>query len=121
MEFFLRPHCRDEIAKHCRKFLFAYAELARLCFLQRRTLYAMVPKAHALAHVYHSLELSKRARHSVACNPALHDCSMAEDFIGKVARQSRRVSFRNVEENTILAYKIKTRLVIQRYKQDKQM
>lgn len=118
---FLRPHCREQIARHIRKFLFAYAELAHLCFLQRRTLYAMVPKAHALAHIQHQLELSKHARHSVACNPALYDCSMAEDFIGKVARQSRRVSYRNIEENTILAYKIKTRLVIQRYKQDTRM
>ena len=77
------------------------------------TLYGMVPKAHAFAHIYHGLEISTGP---ATCNPALYDCSMDEDFVGQVARQSRRVSYRHTVQNTLLAYKVKARLVIQRFK-----
>lgn len=39
---------------------------------------------------------------------------MNEDFGGRVARQSRRVSHRNVVENTLRAYKVKAKLELMR-------
>jgi len=106
--------------KSCKRFCCAYAELAQICFRQGRTLFAMVPKAHAWDHVGHSLALSKAAGHVMTVNPALWDCSMAEDFVGAVARQSRRISHKNVCENTLLMYRIKARMVIKNFKKKKQ-
>ena len=116
---FCRPHCRDKIMKSCKRFCFAYAELAHICFTQKRTLFAMVPKAHAFDHVAHSLWMSKAAGAVEAVNPAMWDCSMAEDFVGAVARQSRRVSHKNVCSNTLLMYRIKARMVIKNFKKQK--
>lgn len=117
---FCRFHCREKMMKSCKRFCCAYAELAQICFRQGRTLFAMVPKAHALDHVGHSLALSKAAGHVMTVNPALWDCSMAEDFVGAVARQSRRISHKNVCENTLLMYRIKARMVIKNFKKKKQ-
>jgi len=113
---FLRPHCRLQVLQSCRKFCHAYAELASVCYSEGLTLFSMVPKAHAFAHVDHSLEMSRRAGDPISCNPAVFDCSMSEDFVGQVARQSRRVSYRNTVDNTLLAYRVKAKLVIQRFK-----
>lgn len=117
--FFCRPQCAAVISESCKKFCHAYAEMAAIAFSQGRTFYAMVPKAHAFCHVYHALDLGMAAGHHALCNPAVFDCSMAEDFVGKIARQSRRVSYRHVVENTLLAYRVKAKLVIQRFKKDK--
>ena len=111
---FCRPHCRDQVVMSCKKFCGAYAELAHLSYVQGRTLFAMVPKAHAFDHIGHSLVLSREAGCDVCVNPGLWDCSMSEDFIGHVARQSRRVSYKHVVENTLLMYKIKTKSVIKK-------
>ena len=111
--FFTRDSCKRTIISSCKRFCHAYAELASLAHSEGLTLYSMVPKAHAFAHIYHGLESSTG---SATCNPALYDCSMSEDFVGQVARQSRRVSYRHTVQNTLLAYKVKARLVIQRFK-----
>ena len=103
----------------CKKFCGAYAELAHLSYVQGRTLFAMVPKAHAFDHIGHSLVLSREAGCDVCVNPGLWDCSMSEDFIGHVARQSRRVSYKHVVENTLLMYKIKTKSVIKKIQKTK--
>ena len=41
---------------------------------------------------------------------------MSEDFVGRVARQSRRVGHRHVVENTLHAYKVKGKLELDRLK-----
>ena len=70
----------------------------------------MVPKVHAMHHF--PVQLGLQEYDDVSLNPALFDCSMSEDFIGKVSKQSRRVSFREAIENTILQHKVKTKFVI---------
>lgn len=116
--FFTQDSCKQTIISSCKRFCHAYAELASLAHSQGFTLYGMVPKAHAFAHIYHALEISTGP---ATCNPALYDCSMDEDFVGQVARQSRRVSYRHTVQNTLLAYKVKARLVIQRFKKKHRM
>lgn len=110
----LKPGCRQGVERSCRMFLDCYARLAAHAFQQRRTLFGMVPKAHAFAHVYHDLHLSRDQEYTL--NPAVWDCSMSEDFVGRVARQSRRISYKQVVENTVLAYKVRANLTIQRFK-----
>eukprot|EP00438_Fugacium_kawagutii_P009614 Skav215640 [mRNA] locus=scaffold736:247242:248783:- [translate_table: standard] len=113
----LRPPCRHRIMCATKGFVQSYARLAHRSYLAGQQLYAMVPKLHAMDHF--RIELALKHRNAYSCNPALYDCSMAEDFIGKVSRQSRRVSNVNIVENTLLAYKVKTRFVIKRFKKQK--
>ena len=116
---FLKPGCRDNVSRSCRMFLFCYATLANMALQNDQTLFAQLPKGHALAHIFMFLEMSKRQGHAVCLNPGAWDCSQSEDFVGKVARQSRRVSYRNVVYNTLLSYLVKTRAVIKRHVKQK--
>ena len=116
---FLWPQCRLQIMYSCRNFCHAYAELASLCFRSGRTLFGMVPKAHALAHIDHYLQDARNAGDPISVNPALYDCSMSEDFVGQVARQSRRVSYKKTVDNTLLAYRVRAKMVIQRFKKQR--
>eukprot|EP00435_Cladocopium_sp_Y103_P060350 s51_g22.t1 len=86
-------------------------------FNRNFTLFGMVPKAHALGHIYHDLERTRQNACSI--NPALWDTSSSEDFVGRVARQSRRIGYRNIVSNTLLAYKVKCKFVIQRFKKQR--
>lgn len=115
---FLLRGCKVEIQRSCKRFVHVYAELANIALSQNRTLYSLVPKAHAMAHIYHDLEIALR---DYTVNPAFWDCSMSEDFVGRVARQSRRVSYRHTVENTLLAYKVKSKLVIQNFKKTRKL
>ena len=83
------------------------------------TLFAQLPKGHALAHIYMFLELSKRRGEQLALNPGTWDCSMSEDFVGAIARQSRRVCYRSVTFNTVHAYLVQARFVMKRFKQNR--
>lgn len=69
----------------------SYVHLANksiTCQLQR---YRLVPKLHNLSHIRH--DLGKQAFKGSRCFNILADsCEMNEDYIGKVARVSRRVS-----------------------------
>lgn len=107
---FLEKSCRATIITSCKRFLYCYAELAKISLSENRTLYAMVPKAHSFDHIQYNM--AKIPQDSKAVNPGFYDCSQSEDFVGRVARQSRRVSYRNICENVLLAYKVKARLVI---------
>lgn len=101
----LKPACRETVQSSVKSFLRSYAFLAKGAMEKGRTLYGMVPKAHAFHHIERDLEEAKHRSYSI--NPATFDCSMSEDFVGHVARQSRRISYKNVVENTLLAYKIR--------------
>ena len=106
--------CAKNLHKHVQDFLYAYARLAQRALNQQRTLFAMVPKIHALDHWRYDLQRGSQRRFCV--NPALWDCSASEDFIGQVSRQSRRSSSRSLIENTLLAYKVRACLTIRLFK-----
>ena len=108
-------------AKHLRQaiwdFLCGYCKLAHWCYRRGYSLYGMVPKLHALAHIRLQLEQGLRQNRTHILNPAVFDCSTSEDFIGRVARQSRRISKKAGFERMILhAYLLKTHFVIKRYR-----
>ena len=110
----LIPSCRDHLYRAIRGFCHTYSRLASIAFQQRVTLFGLVPKAHAMGHLYHDFERVWQNAYSL--NPGVWDCSASEDFVGRVSRQSRRISYRHVVTNTLLAYKVKCKFVIQRFK-----
>ena len=48
-------------------------------------------------------------------NPAAFDCSMGEDSVGKVARHSRRISFKFVKKNVFQAWQAKDKSTIDKF------
>ena len=113
----LPPHCRHEIYEFAKGFCHTYSRLAFIAMGRRLTLFGLVPKAHSLAHIYFDLE--RTWQNSVSLNPAIWDTSSSEDFVGRVSKQSRRVGYRNIVGNTILAYRVKLKFVINRFKKQR--
>eukprot|EP00438_Fugacium_kawagutii_P027965 Skav210844 [mRNA] locus=scaffold543:347409:348998:+ [translate_table: standard] len=111
---FLKPSCRSSIIRATKDFTQSYARLADYAYKRQMQLYAMVPKLHSMHHF--AIHLASCSADQLACNPALYDCSASEDFIGHVSRQSRRISYVKLVENTLLAYLVKTRFVLKRFK-----
>ena len=105
--------CRAKLQKNCQQFLASYAWLAHVCLQRRLQLFAQVPKIHGMAHVQHRLSVC--SLDEFCWNPANDDCSMSEDFVGRIARQSRRVGHKHVVSNTIHAYKVKSKMTLMRF------
>lgn len=82
--------CRTNLANHVKIFLHCYSKLANHCLGRNLQLYSLVPKYHGYDHIKHNMEVV--VREHLGINPGLWDCSMSEDFIGRISRQSRRVS-----------------------------
>ena len=113
----LNPTCRTYLYQQCKGFCHTYARLAALAYGRGMTLFGLVPKAHALGHLYVDLERCRRNRFTI--NTGVWDTSMSEDFVGQVGRQSRRVGYRCLVHNTLLAYRIRMKFVIKRFKKAK--
>lgn len=64
----------------------------------------MVPKIHAFTHFDADFNDSLRQQRQSTLNPSVFDTSNSEDFIGKISRQSRRVSFKGIERTVLRAY-----------------
>ena len=116
----LRRQCAQRIHKACRDFCGGYCLLADMCLNSRRTLFGMVPKIHALDHFRWELQCALEEQRCVTLNPCVFDCSMNEDFVGRLARQSRRIGFKKVNHNLILAYLVKAKTVIKKFKRSGQ-
>lgn len=110
----MKKQCRFNLRRNVKQFLYLYAKLAQVALNKRWTLFGMVPKAHSLDHFAHDIDTLKQSEFGL--NPALWDCSMAEDFVGRLSRQSRRVSAKCCVANTLLAYSVKTKMEIRRFK-----
>lgn len=98
------------------KFGVVYAKLAEFSLRQGYTLFGMVPKLHALMHFRNDCDQSLEDHREWKLNEANFDNSMSEDFIGRIARQSRRISFRRIERSILLSYQTKFHFVIQKFK-----
>ena len=110
----LTTPCRKRVMASASRFICAYAKLAYMTYQRDLQLYAMVPKIHSFDHI--KADLEPEPGREFYLNPATWCCSMSEDFVGRVARQSRRISYIKIVENTLLAYKIKCRFQLQRLK-----
>jgi hypothetical protein len=115
----LTDSCREKLMKNLQRFVTAYAKLAAEAHAQNLQLWAMVPKIHSLDHVKVDLEYCERKDYTL--NPATWDCSMSEDFVGRISRQSRRVSYIKIVESTLMAYKVKCRFLLKRLKEARRL
>lgn len=110
----LPPSCSLFLRKAIRKFGACYSLLAKYAFDHGYCLYGMIPKLHALMHYKPDLDAAV-SQNRFAINPATFDTSMCEDFIGRVSRHSRRISYRNLERGVLFAWQVKTKLTIDRF------
>ena len=88
-------------------FLIAYSKLAKETYKLGRCLYALKPKLHMLNHIVYSLWAQRRGSsqdRSAIRNPIAESTFMCEDFVGQIARLSRKVSPKLVGEKTIFRY-----------------
>lgn len=111
-----RPSCVVFHRRALQKFGNAYANLAHFCMGESCNLFGMVPKLHAFMHFRADCDDSIRDQRQWTMNPCAWDNSMSEDFIGRVSRQSRRISFRNIEKSILLSYQTKAHFAIERFK-----
>ena len=73
-------------------FLLDYVKLAREAFREGLCLFALKPVMHMFAHIVHTALEQFKTCPSGVINPAAEATFMSEDYIGKIARISRRVS-----------------------------
>ena len=94
------------IAEHGLKFLRRYSSLAKRAFDTERSLWGLIPKCHAMHHIFVKLLLEAEQG-----RPSLHPLCLGvqqdEDYVGRPSRLSRRVSSR-----------LASTRVLQRYLQD---
>ena len=85
-------------------FLQSYGQLAKTAMNSGRALYKLKPKAHSMAHLVLEMLTQFRCNKCSVCNPVASSTFMCEDFIGRVARLSRRVSPRVQGQKVINRY-----------------
>ena len=103
-------HLRSSIFQFQR----AYFKLAQHCVIKRITLFGVTPKMHALSHFRRDLDIALRSGRRLVFNPGAFDVSASEDFIGRISRQSRRISFKRTsfQLRLLQVYLLKTRYVL---------
>lgn len=84
-------------------FVKAYLFQAHCAYQRGLTHFALLPKLHSLHEIAHSLK-QQCGRSPWCINPAVHTCSMDEDFIGRCAAVSRLVSPRAIERRVLQRY-----------------
>jgi len=111
----LAPSCVSHCRNAVQKFGTNYALLANHCLEKGYCLYGMVPKLHSYMHFRTDFDDSVKKKQEHTLNPALFDCSMSEDFVGRISRQSRRIPFRNIERGILGSYQVKARMAIKQF------
>ena len=100
---FLSPDVAVQAGENGYLFLQAYAKMAEhAAEAQRNLCFNMVPKLHYLHHVCHELLVCPASQSVGACYAATPQC---EDFIGRVARLSRRVKASHVHSRVLRRYR----------------
>ena len=112
----LVPSCVLQIVRSARGFCANYARLAQHCLTQGLVLFSMVPKIHAMLHFIADLQECLDKKIGYTLNISTFDCSMNEDFVGRIARQSRRISTKNAEDALIRVYLCKLKACIRKHK-----
>ena len=107
----LKQSCVRYLRQANHKFCSCYSFLAMHCLERGVSLFGMIPKFHALDHFRADFDDSLAAGLERTLNPACFDNSCSEDFIGKIAKQSRRISYKNIESALLLAYCVKAKFV----------
>ena len=117
----LSSSCARFLRNAVQSFGNCYAHLAEHCLNKRYSLFGCVPKLHAHLHFRSDFDDAIAEGRLFTLNPAIFDCSMSEDFVGRISRQSRRVSFRNIERSVLKAYQMKAKFVISKFQRQNQL
>ena len=88
----------------------SYSDLIAKCMELRINMFMQMPKLHMLMHSWREL-YDNGVKLGIGINPLAEAVPMSEDFIGRVSRQSRRVSHRKVMLRTLNVHAIKLRKV----------
>ena len=91
------------------KFTSSFSRLAQLCHGRQLPRFHLVPSLHAMHHFFldskHFLE--RRPRQTYCLSAAVSGCEADEDFVGKVARLTRKVHARSTAQRTLERYCVK--------------
>lgn len=99
----VRPEVSGQMARQGMIFMRSFNSAAAHALSLGRPRFKFMPKFHLMAHIFHSLQ--KNASDGVlGLNILAFSCQMDEDFIGRVAGQSRNVSIRTVHDRTVQRY-----------------
>ena len=87
----------------------AFSQLAQLCWQRTMPRYHLVPALHAYHHFWMDAKrfLDRRPPAPYFLNPATSNCEADEDFVGKIARLSRKVHARSASHRTLERYAVK--------------
>ena len=94
-----------EASSHAQRFLLCYSKLAEFGVERKLLLFNLTPKLHYLHHVCFDLVEGGACRNlAFVSNPLSNSTSQCEDFIGQIARLSRRVSPRKIHSRVLRRY-----------------
>ena len=85
-------------------FLASYSRVAMWALEEGRIRYPMMPKAHYLHHSFRDMFLAGRSGSTWCQNALSSSVQMDEDFIGQIARLSRRVGSQLLMQRTVQRY-----------------
>eukprot|EP00438_Fugacium_kawagutii_P002945 Skav220649 [mRNA] locus=scaffold2038:214513:216366:+ [translate_table: standard] len=113
--FFHTMHCEGvwldqatakNMASDCFKLCASFQKLAVLCHEKRMARFHLEPCLHNMMHFFVELDRVE----GTCLSPALANCEMCEDFIGKIARISRHVHAKSCTRRVIDRYLIRCQL-----------
>ena len=110
---FLHPACGRLLYVTMMRFLRGYQHLGKLLLSLQIRSFIQKPKLHALHHVAYQLRC-QLLKGLPMMNPEAHCCDCDEDFIGRVARVSRKLNTRRLDKRVLQRQFLKLRALINR-------
>eukprot|EP00438_Fugacium_kawagutii_P011054 Skav221281 [mRNA] locus=scaffold2775:169664:171427:- [translate_table: standard] len=115
----LERACARLLYGHMMTFLRGYVTLGRKALDLRMRAFIQKPKMHALHHLAQRLRAQLESGAVLCLNPQVFACDCNEDFLGRIARLSRRVGFRLVDKRVCERYMLKQSSLLRKRKQIK--
>ena len=99
----VKSHRASEISVQGMAFMEWFNEAAMEALRQEVPRFKLMPKFHFFAHLVHSMK-NAATRNVDSLNCLAFSCQVDEDFVGRIAVQSRHVSIRSVHDRTVQRY-----------------
>ena len=96
-------------------FCAVYGFLANFFMRERKCRFHMEPSLHLFYHIAMRLRETLDSGAEVVINPAAFMCEQSEDWVGRIARISRRVHARTCGHRTLQRYLVKLYLELERH------
>ncbi|CAE7402859.1 unnamed protein product [Symbiodinium sp. CCMP2592] len=90
-DVFLDRHTATTLGHYGLRFLRRYSWCATEAVRQRRCLFNLLPKLHCVHHICLQDLIEPAQRHDYIINPLVYSVQLAEDYIGRNSRTSRRL------------------------------